>query len=61
MIYPATHTVHMPSGPVNACAPHATRLDVLAAFMGFHAAITEAPEGATCSNCENEAKAQPKR
>lgn len=54
--HPATVTVHTPSGPTHACADHARKLAGLLAFLGTHAAVTEAPEGAECANCQNEAK-----
>ena len=52
--FPAIYTVHWPSGPVNACADHASKLRGLAVFMGCHAGITAAPDGAQCVNCQNE-------
>lgn len=54
--YPATKTVHWPSGPVNACDEHASQLLGLAGFLGSHVGVTAAPDGAECSNCANEAK-----
>ncbi len=53
--FPATHTVHWPSGPVDACAEHAAQLIGLAKFTGAHVVATEAGEGAECGNCVNEA------
>ena len=52
--YPATATVHWPSGPVDACHQHARELVALSSFMGAHVAVTHAPAGAQCSNCMNE-------
>lgn len=54
--YPATATVHWPSGPVDACDQHAKELMALGGFMGAHVVATKAPDGAQCSNCVNEAK-----
>lgn len=54
--YPAQYVVHWPTGPVNACKEHADKLRNLGGFMGAHVTVTEAGPGASCSNCENEAK-----
>jgi len=53
--YPATYTVHCPSGPENACEEHARQLRGLYKFMGCHVGITKAPLGAECGNCKNKA------
>jgi len=52
--FPATKTVHTPSGPEFACEKHAAKMAGLFRFMGHHVAITIAPEGSSCSNCRNE-------
>lgn len=52
--FPATKTVHWPSGPVNACDRHTMKIVALGNVLGTHVAVTAAPEGATCKNCENE-------
>lgn len=54
--FPAMYTVHWPSGPVHACATHASQLRGLAGFLGAHVGFTAAPYGAQCANCENAAK-----
>lgn len=54
MTYPATKTVHWPSGPVNACDDHAAQIVGLAKFLGSHVGVTAAPDGAQCGNCQNE-------
>ncbi len=54
--FPATHTVHWPSGPVDVCGEHASQLIALGNVMGSHIVATVAPEGAECVNCQNEAK-----
>jgi len=53
-VFPATRTVHCPSGPVNCCDDHAHGLTTLMQMLGAHIVHTEAPEGAMCSNCVNE-------
>jgi len=55
--YPATHTVHWPTGPVHACEKHARQLVGLSNFLGGHVATTIAPPDSTCENCRNEKKA----
>ena len=52
--YPATRTVHCPSGPVNACDEHAKVITGLMRFLGTHVAHTAAPDNAECANCKNE-------
>ena len=54
--FPATRTVHYPSGPTNACDEHAAQLTGLMRFLGGHVVHTAAPDGAQCDNCVNEAK-----
>lgn len=56
--YPATVTVHTPTGPVDCCPNHALMLKNLMSFMGAHVGTTNAAEGAQCSNCVNEQKAR---
>ena len=51
--FPATKTVHWPTGPVNCCENHARALAGLGRFMGSHIAVSTAPEGAECGNCKN--------
>lgn len=53
--YPATQTVHCPSGPTNACDGHAEKLKSLMAFMGAHSNSTPLEQPAECDNCVNEA------
>lgn len=55
--YPATCTVHWPSGPVNSCAKHARELTGLARFLGSHVAVTTLTTPAACANCVNEGDA----
>lgn len=52
--YPATKTVHWPTGPVNCCEKHAADLVALADILGNYVAITDSPEGLECRNCVNE-------
>ena len=52
--YPATKTVHWPSGPVYACDNHAAQLVGLARFLGSHVGVTIAPDNSECGNCKNE-------
>lgn len=54
--YPATVTVHWPTGPVDCCEEHADKLVALGTMLGGHIAKTYAVEGATCENCKNEDK-----
>ena len=56
MRYPATCTVHTPSGPTNACEEHAAKAENLFAFMGAHTNRTVLTEPAECDNCMNENK-----
>jgi len=56
--FPATLTVHTPSGPTNACTHHAEKVVALFTFMGAYVNCTEAPEGSQCDNCINESKKQ---
>jgi len=53
--FPATITVHWPTGPTDCCEKHARELVGLGNFMGSHIAQTHAVEGAECQNCINEA------
>ena len=53
--YPATHTVHWPSGPVDACEKHAKQLAAFGRHLGVHIAVTVAPDNAQCYNCKHEA------
>ena len=57
--YPATHIVHCPSGPTNACEDHARQIKGLMNFMGAHVGITACPDGVECDNCVNENKKRP--
>jgi len=52
--YPATVTVHWPTGPVDCCKEHARQLFALNDVLGGHLVQTHAAEGAECSNCVNE-------
>lgn len=56
--YPATMTVHCPSGPTNACDLHAQAVRGLMAFMGAHVVATTLLEPAECDNCMNDAKSR---
>lgn len=53
-IFPATITVHCPSGPVNCCEDHAEKVVGLMRFLGVNVAQTTPPDGAQCGNCINE-------
>jgi hypothetical protein len=53
--FPATHTVHWPSGPVNCCETHALQLLGLAKMLGTHIGVTIASGSPQCGNCQNEA------
>lgn len=57
--FPATRTVHWPSGPVNACDNHAAQLVELSNFLGAHVGVTAAPNDSQCANCQNEAMLTP--
>ena len=58
----AAVTVHWPTGPVNVCIEHATKLKALGAFLGTHvgiapyAGVSADGELERCINCVNEAK-----
>ena len=54
--FPATHTVHWVTGPVDCCADHAEKLASLGSFMGSHIPVTPAGPDAECKNCKNEAE-----
>lgn len=57
--FPATRTVHWPTGPVHCCEEHARQLMVLNGVMGGgHIAHTHPPLDAECVNCVNEAKSK---
>ena len=56
--FPATHTVHWPSGPVDTCEKHARDLIGIGNFLGSHIVATKAADGAECSNCANEAETE---
>lgn len=53
--YPATVTVHWPTGPVPACDRHASELLKLSNFLGSHVAVTGLSKPAECANCMSEA------
>lgn len=57
--FPATLTVHWPSGPVNACDDHAAKVVGLSNFLGAHVSVTAAPGNSQCTICMNEAKLTP--
>ena len=59
MDYPATFTMHTPSGPTHCCVKHARQLESLMRMLGAHTNAVKAPEGAECANCKNEAKHMP--
>lgn len=52
--YPATMTVHWPTGPVNCCEAHGRALVGLSNMLGSHVGVTKLTEPAQCSNCVNE-------
>ena len=52
--YSASLTVHWPTGPIHSCETHADKAISIARVMGFHLAVTEAPDGAECVNCKRE-------
>lgn len=54
--YPATLTVHTPTGPVDACVLHAGKIVNLMRFMGVHCAVGRASPYTECSNCKNQSK-----
>ncbi len=54
--FPASVTVHWPTGPVNVCEKHADQLVGLARFMGTHVGVTKLEDDAQCSNCVSESK-----
>lgn len=54
--FPATKTVHWPTGPTDACDDHAAKMVSLGQIMGSHIAVTDAAADAECSNCINENK-----
>ncbi len=54
--YPAAVTMHCPTGPVHSCYMHAAQIRGLMGFLGTHVGETDAPDGAQCANCVNEAK-----
>ncbi len=54
--HPAPYTVHWATGPVHCCEEHARQLRGLAQFLGTHVGVTNAPDGAQCGNCQNEAE-----
>jgi len=56
--YPATITMHWPTGPVDCCEDHAAKLVGLGAFLGSRIAQTKAEDDAQCSNCMCEAEKQ---
>lgn len=53
--FPATMTVHWPSGPVNTCDEHGQALAGLGRMLGSHIALTKLLKPAQCTNCVNEA------
>lgn len=55
--FPATQTLHTPSGPTNACDEHAEKGAALFRFLGAHVNSTVLDEPAECENCGNEHKA----
>ena len=57
--FPATRTVHWPSGPVNTCDNHTAQLVGLSNFLGAYVGVTAAPDNSQCANCMNEAKLTP--
>lgn len=57
----ATVIVHWPGKDVPACDDHALKLRNLSGVLGFALSSTPAPEGSTCTNCENETKAKETR
>lgn len=58
--FPATQTVHTPSGPTNACDKHASAARALFSFMGGHVVSTELMYPTECDNCLNQDKSRTK-
>jgi len=58
MEHQAKFTMHTPSGPTHCCEKHARQLEALMRMLGVHTNAVLAPDGSTCENCENEAKAK---
>jgi len=54
--YPATYTVHWPTGPVDCCDEHAKGLILIGKHLGSHTVATKLEKPSECSNCVNEAK-----
>ncbi len=52
--YPATCTVHWPSGPVDACDFHRRALFSIHALLGGHLVATKLDRNVECINCVNE-------
>ncbi len=54
--FPATQTVHTPSGPTNACDDHATQIKgLIGGILGGHVVSTALESPAECDNCVNSA------
>lgn len=53
--FPATHIAHWSTGPVACCDRHLAKLQALGGIMGVHVGVENAPIGAQCKNCINEA------
>ena len=53
--YPASLTVHWPTGPVDCSDGHAEKLVAVAKTLGYHVGIGAASSDAECTNCKNEA------
>ena len=59
MDFPATFTMHTPSGWTHCCVKHARQLEGLMRMLGAHTNAVKAPEGAECENCKNEVRPMP--
>ena len=54
--YPATCTVHSPSGATDACDEHARQIEAVMGMLGGHTNRTYLEKESECSNCVNEGK-----
>ena len=57
--YPATMTVHWPTGPVDCCDEHGSQLIGLGNFLGSHVVATHLLSPAECVTCVNEGPPSP--
>lgn len=54
MKYPATRTIHWPTGPVQTCDKHTASLTAIARMLGYYVAVTKLRGESECTNCKNE-------